>query len=127
MEVSGQLHAPALPPRKRPAATYWIGGWGSPRADLDAVEKRKISFPCRESNSNFSAIQLAARRYTHLANLAPPLPLFRGILFILFFFGGSKTFSVLMTQFLFPQDLPIFIILEDFPFFSFFELSFSIC
>jgi hypothetical protein len=42
MEVNGQLHATAaLPPRKSPG-THWIGGWVSPRAGLDTVEKRKI-------------------------------------------------------------------------------------
>jgi hypothetical protein len=29
--------------------TYWIGGWVGPRADLHAVEKRKI-LPCLELN-----------------------------------------------------------------------------
>jgi hypothetical protein len=53
MEVSGQLHAPAaLPPRKEPPppGTDWKGGWVGPRAVLDAVVKRKIPTPCRESN-----------------------------------------------------------------------------
>jgi hypothetical protein len=45
MEVSGQLHAPvALPPRERAPGTHWIGGWVGPRAVLDAVVQRKISF-----------------------------------------------------------------------------------
>jgi hypothetical protein len=30
--------------------THWLGGWVGSRADLDAVKKRKISFPCREAN-----------------------------------------------------------------------------
>jgi hypothetical protein len=30
--------------------TYWVGGWVGPRAGLDAVAKRKIPIPCRESN-----------------------------------------------------------------------------
>jgi hypothetical protein len=44
MEVSGQLHAPAaLPPGKEPPGSRWVGGSVDPRADLDAVVKRKIS------------------------------------------------------------------------------------
>jgi hypothetical protein len=63
MEVSGQLHAPAaLPP-----ANNWIGGWVSPRDELDAVGKRKISFRCLESNLSSSAIRHVARRYTDSA------------------------------------------------------------
>jgi hypothetical protein len=62
MEVSDQLHAPsALPPRKAPG-THWIGGWVGPRADLDAVGKRKIPSPCRDSNPLI--IKPVAQRYT---------------------------------------------------------------
>jgi hypothetical protein len=52
MEMSGQLHAVAyLPPRKRdPRSTHWIGGWVSPRADLDAVAKRKNPFTALSRN-----------------------------------------------------------------------------
>jgi hypothetical protein len=58
MEASGELHAPvSLPPEKKPLGTHWIGGWLGPRAGLDPVEKRKISFLCRESNLNSSAVQ----------------------------------------------------------------------
>jgi hypothetical protein len=32
-------------PRKRAPVTRWIGGWVSPRANLDAVVKRKIPAP----------------------------------------------------------------------------------
>jgi hypothetical protein len=36
--------------RENVQGTHWTGGWVGPRADLDAVEKRK-KFPlCRESN-----------------------------------------------------------------------------
>jgi hypothetical protein len=37
--------------RKRAPSTYWIGGWVDPRAGLDALVKRKIPSPCRDSNS----------------------------------------------------------------------------
>jgi hypothetical protein len=50
MEVSGQLHAPAaLPPGKRFPVPTVLG--------LDVVEKRKVSYPCRESNPDYSTIQ----------------------------------------------------------------------
>jgi hypothetical protein len=43
MEVSSQLHASAtLSPGKRAHNTLWIGGCVSPKAGLDATEKRKI-------------------------------------------------------------------------------------
>jgi hypothetical protein len=51
MEVSGQLHAPtALPPGKEHPVPHWTEGWVGPRADLDAVAKRKISRTRQESN-----------------------------------------------------------------------------
>jgi hypothetical protein len=46
MEVSGQLHAPG---RFTPG-THWIVGWVGSRVGLDAVEYRKISCRCQESN-----------------------------------------------------------------------------
>jgi hypothetical protein len=43
MEVSGQLHAPAvLPPGEKVPSTNWIGGWVGSRVDLEAEEERKI-------------------------------------------------------------------------------------
>jgi hypothetical protein len=55
MEVSGQLHAPAaLHPRKE--------GWVGPRVVLDAVVKRKITSPCRDSN--LPIFQPVAQSYT---------------------------------------------------------------
>jgi hypothetical protein len=51
MEVSGQLHIPAvLTPGKELADTHRIVGWVGSRAILDAVVKRKIHSPLRESN-----------------------------------------------------------------------------
>jgi hypothetical protein len=56
MEVSGRLQAPTpLPSEKTATGTHWIGDWLGPRAGLDAVEKRKISCPCRDSNPSRSA------------------------------------------------------------------------
>jgi hypothetical protein len=68
MEVSGQLHAPAvLPPRERAPRTHWIGGWVSPRAVLDEVVKRKIPSPRRKSNPRTPIVQPVAQRYTDWA------------------------------------------------------------
>jgi hypothetical protein len=43
--------------RERAPGTHWIGGWVGPRAILDAVVKRKISSPRRESNPRTPIIQ----------------------------------------------------------------------
>jgi hypothetical protein len=68
MEVSAQLHAPAaLPPGKRAPGTHLIGGWVGPRAVLDAVVKRKIPSPHRESNTRTQIVQPVAQRYTDWA------------------------------------------------------------
>jgi len=40
-----------LNPAKNPG-THWIGGWVSPRADLDAVPMRKSPFPTPAGNRN---------------------------------------------------------------------------
>jgi hypothetical protein len=67
MEMSGQLHAPAaLPPGKSPFV-HWIGGWVVPRAVLDAVVKRKILSPHRETNPRTLNVQPVAQRYTDCA------------------------------------------------------------
>jgi hypothetical protein len=50
MDVSGQLRAAAaLPPREVAPGSHWIGDKVGPRAGLDAVVKRKIPNPCRDS------------------------------------------------------------------------------
>jgi hypothetical protein len=41
-----------------------IGDWVVPRAVLDAVVKRKISSPCRESNPRTPIFQPVAQHYT---------------------------------------------------------------
>jgi hypothetical protein len=46
------LHPSRFTPRERGVpGTHWIGGWVGPRAVLDAVVKRKIPSPRRESNN----------------------------------------------------------------------------
>jgi hypothetical protein len=52
---------PVYPVERAPGA-HCIGGWVGPRAGLDAVKKRKISFSCRESNPDHPAV---TPRYTH--------------------------------------------------------------
>jgi hypothetical protein len=37
-------------PKERAPGTHWIGGWVGPRAGLDAVVKRNISRPYRDSS-----------------------------------------------------------------------------
>jgi len=55
MDVDGQVHVPtALTPGKVPG-THWIGGWVGPRAGLDAVVRRKIPSPYRDSNPQSSS------------------------------------------------------------------------
>jgi hypothetical protein len=53
--------------RERAPSTHFIGGWVGPRAVLDAVVKRKIPSPRRESNPWTPIIQLVAQRYTDWA------------------------------------------------------------
>jgi hypothetical protein len=48
-------------PRERALGTHWIGGWVGPRAVLDAVVKRKIPSPLRESNPRTPIVQLVAQ------------------------------------------------------------------
>jgi hypothetical protein len=63
MEVSGQFHAPPALPPGRDSGTHWIGGWVGPRAVLDAVVKRKIPSPRRESNPRTPIVQPVAQRW----------------------------------------------------------------
>jgi hypothetical protein len=53
--------------RERAPGTHWIGGWVVPRAVLDAVVKRKIPNPPRESNPSDPIVQPVAQRYTDWA------------------------------------------------------------
>jgi hypothetical protein len=54
-------------PRERVPGTHWIGGWVGPRAGLDAVSKRKIHSPRRESKPDHPIVQPVASRYTDWA------------------------------------------------------------
>jgi hypothetical protein len=56
-----------FPPRERAPGIHWIGGWVGPRAVLDAVVKRKIPSPRRESNSRTPIVQPVAQCYTDWA------------------------------------------------------------
>jgi hypothetical protein len=47
-------------PRERAPDTHWIGGWVGPRTVLDAVVKRKITSPRRESHPRTSIVQPVA-------------------------------------------------------------------
>jgi hypothetical protein len=49
-------------PKETASATHWMGGWVSPRAGLDAVVKRKIPSPYRDSNPPI--VQPEAQCYT---------------------------------------------------------------
>jgi hypothetical protein len=50
-----------------PQGPHWIGGWVGPRAVLDAVVKRKIPNPRRESNPRIPIVQPVAQCYTDRA------------------------------------------------------------
>jgi hypothetical protein len=51
-------------PRERAPGTHWIEGWVGPRAVLDAVVKRKIPSPRRESNRRTLIVQPVAQPWT---------------------------------------------------------------
>jgi hypothetical protein len=67
MEVNGELHAPAAYPRERAPGTHWIGGRVGPRAVLDAVVKRKIPSPRRESNPALYRLSYRGSQYSFIA------------------------------------------------------------
>jgi hypothetical protein len=60
MELGGQLYALATSLPRREPRTHWIGGWVGPRVNVDAMEKRKISYPRRESKLDYSVIHPVA-------------------------------------------------------------------
>jgi hypothetical protein len=54
-------------PKERAPGTYWIRGWVGSRAGLDAVVKRKILSPRRESNLDHPIVQPVVSPYTDWA------------------------------------------------------------
>jgi hypothetical protein len=52
---------------ERAPGTHWIEGWVGPKAVLDAMVKRKIPSPRRESNPRTPMVQPVAQRYTDRA------------------------------------------------------------
>jgi hypothetical protein len=67
MKLSGQLHdLAALPPEKNPG-THWIGGRVGPTVGLDAVVKRKIPTPLRESNPRTPIVKPVAQSLYRLS------------------------------------------------------------
>jgi hypothetical protein len=55
-------HTGCFTPRERASGAHLIGGWVGPRAGPDAVMKRKIPSPSRDSNPQI--IHPVAERYT---------------------------------------------------------------
>jgi hypothetical protein len=53
-------------PRGKAPFTHWIGGWVGCTAILDAVVKRKILSPRRESNPRTPIAQPVAQRYREM-------------------------------------------------------------
>jgi hypothetical protein len=60
-------------PRERAHGTHWVGGWVGPKTVLDAMVKRKIPRPRRESNPRTPIVQPIAQRYTTELNFANSL------------------------------------------------------
>jgi hypothetical protein len=57
MEVSGQLHVPAVLPQEKVPGTHFIRGSVGPRAGLDFTEEKNS---LRESNADFLDIKPVA-------------------------------------------------------------------
>jgi hypothetical protein len=56
-------HPGSFTPRERAPGTHWIRGWVGPTAVLDAVVKRNIPSPRRESNPRTPIVQPVAQSY----------------------------------------------------------------
>jgi hypothetical protein len=66
-------------PKEIAPGTHWIGGWVGPRAVLNAVAKRTIPSPRRESNPRTPIVQPVAQRYTNWAITALSLYIYTHI------------------------------------------------
>jgi hypothetical protein len=53
-------------PGKKAPDTLYIGDWEGAKAGLDAVKKREICSPWRESNPNPSVVTLSLYRLSYL-------------------------------------------------------------
>jgi hypothetical protein len=64
----------ALPcyPWETAPGTHWTGGWMGPRAGVDIMEKRRVSFPYWESDSGSLVVQTSAKLFTDWAVQAAP-------------------------------------------------------
>jgi hypothetical protein len=51
--------------RERATDTHCVSGWVAPRRGLYAVEKRKLSCPCQESNPVSTPTELSQELYLH--------------------------------------------------------------
>jgi hypothetical protein len=57
--------------RESAPGTHWIGGWVGPRAVLEAVVKRKIPSPRRESNPRTPIVQPVKQRILFMPDDSP--------------------------------------------------------
>lgn len=54
MYVSGQLYAPAALPQGKYPGTHWLECRVGPSAGVAVLEKRKLFYPYRDSNTGLS-------------------------------------------------------------------------
>jgi hypothetical protein len=66
-DESSASRAGRFTPRERATGTHWIGGWVGPRTVLDAVVKRKIPSPRRESKPRTPIVQPVAESLYRLS------------------------------------------------------------
>jgi hypothetical protein len=93
MEDSGQLHTmAALPPEKAPGAIGQEAVWA--QAGLDTLEKRKISYQCRELNPavqpSLSLYHLSYRNFHDTKVNGDNFSLISEIMWLLFHTDGTQ-------------------------------------